>query len=331
MTTGLTPWKTFLLFVKRKLQELAILLELLWIFFPGILFIFLSFFLFTRLLQGKDLIVLALESTVSGFYLLTGLIFWAGVSWYTGRLIAYNHDKLFQKASQSLYHAPRIMGFLCFSVMIYAFLELPEMNTQKWVPLLVMAADMFAYYFFHRMFERVKDRESENTLNRYRVIVFIILLILFLIAGYVNRAMVYLVCLPLMQLGFLFLVIIRRKITDTDDIAGQGFFYKILNWILTDESGTRSAARNQLILKGEWKIFKWFNAAAAIAIIIYLLAIFNLNFSRILSPLPFALLAFGILLGFGNIIALLSTKMKINFHFLFIALVFLVGPACRAT
>lgn len=325
MATNITTWKTFLLFIKRKLQELAILLELLWIFFPGILFILLSAFLFTRLLQGKDLIILALESSVSGFYLLTGLIFWSGVSWYTGRLIAYNHDKLFEKASRALYHAPRVMGFLCFTVLIYAFLKLPEMNTPKLVPVLVIAVDLLVYYFFHRLFERFKDRESETVLNRYRNIVLVILLILFFIAGYVNQAMVYLLCLPLMQLGFLFLVIIRRKITETDIIAGHGFFYRTLNWILTDESGTRSAARNQMILKGEWNIFKWFNVSAIIAITIYLLAIFNLTFSRILSPLPFALLAFGILLGAGNIIALLSTKTKINFHFILIVLVFAVG------
>ena len=61
---------TILLFIKRKFQELAILLELVWIFFPGILFILLSLFVFTQLLQGKDVIALALESAYRGFFLL---------------------------------------------------------------------------------------------------------------------------------------------------------------------------------------------------------------------------------------------------------------------
>ena len=80
-----------------------------------------------------------------------------------------------------------------------------------------------------------------------------------------------------------------------------------------------------LILKGEWEIFKWFNLATIVAMGIYFLSIFNLSFSRFLSPFPFALLAFGILLGVGNLVALFSTKLKINFHFIFFMLVVLVG------
>jgi predicted acylesterase/phospholipase RssA len=332
-----TPaWNSFLLFIKKKLQQLAILLELGWVFFPGILFIVLSAIVFTRLLQGKDVIALSLESSFRGYFFLTGLLFWAGVTWYTGRLIAYNHDTLFQKASNALYHAPRVMGFLCFTVLIYAFLVLPQNDTADWLIALVLITDLVAYFIFHWIFERIKDRQEEKKLDRYRNITLLILAVLFLFAGYFNTATVYLVCLPMMQLGFLFLVIIRRKITETaistknkdgntSEAKPDNYLYKALNWILTDDQGDRSMERSQLILKGEWKIFKWFNLGTILALSIYFLAIFNLPFSRFLSPFPFALLAFGILLGFGNLVALFSTKLKINFHFIFFMLVVLVG------
>lgn len=329
-------WTSILLFIKRKFQELAIFLELVWIFFPGILFILLSIFVFTQLLQGKDVIALALESAYRGFFLLIGLLFWAGVTWYTARLIAYNHDSLFLKAGKALYHAPRLMGFLCFTVLIYAFLELPQMHTPDWVIVLFLIADLATYFIFHWIFERIKDRQEEKALDRYRIITLILLAALFLFAGFYNSARGYLICLPMMQLGLLFLVIIRRKMTEalitaenaegnTPDIKPVNILYRSLNWILNDDQGKRSEEKNRLILKGEWEIFKWFNLAALVALGIYFLSIFNLSFSRFLSPFPFALLAFGILLGFGNLVALSSTKLKINFHFIFFMLVVLVG------
>ena len=140
---------TILLFIKRKFQELAILLELVWIFFPGILFILLSLFVFTQLLQGKDVIALALESAYRGFFLLIGLLFWSGVTWYTARLIAYNHDSLFLKARNALYHAPRLMGFLCFTVLMYAFLKLPLTHTPDWLIVLTLVTDYRPCHLFY--------------------------------------------------------------------------------------------------------------------------------------------------------------------------------------
>ncbi|MGL6266792.1 MAG: hypothetical protein ACRC2O_02660, partial [Chitinophagaceae bacterium] len=336
MPTRNSIWTSILLFIKRKFQALAIFLELLWVFFPGILFLLLSFVVFTQLLQGQDVIALALESAIRGFFFLTGLLFWSGVTWYSGRLIAYNHDSLFLKASQALYHAPRLMGFLCFTVLVYAFLKLPQMHTPDWVVVIILITDLAAYFIFHWIFERIKDSREEKVLDRYRNITLFILAVFFLLAGIYNDASVYLFCLPMMQLGLLFLVIIRRKITEsqiitenengnTPEIKKVNILYSALNWILNDDRGLRTEERSRQILKGEWKIFKWFNLAVLTALSIYFLSIFNLSFSRFLSPFPFALLAFGILLGFGNLVALFSTKMKINFHFLFFVLIVLIG------
>ncbi len=51
----------------------------------------------------------------------------------------------------------------------------------------------------------------------------------------------------------------------------------------------------------------------------------NIYFARFLSPLPIILLSFGVLLGAGNILSLLSTKLQINFHFLFITGLIIIG------
>ena len=51
---------------------------------------------FWMLPQGRDLIRLCLEGkNFSGLVFMLATVFWVFVTWYTGRLIAYNHSGLF--------------------------------------------------------------------------------------------------------------------------------------------------------------------------------------------------------------------------------------------
>ena len=59
--------------------------------------------------------------------------------------------------------------------------------------------------------------------------------------------------------------------------------------------------------------------------IFYSLGIFSLDFSRWLGPFPFIILAFGVLLAFGNLIAAFSVRYKVNFHFLLLLAAFFLG------
>ena len=86
----------------------------------------------SQLLQGQDAIVLALESRWRGFFVITALVFWATVTWYSSRLIAYNKDEIFLRFPKGLYHAPRLLGYACFAVALHAFLVLPGHSIGRW-------------------------------------------------------------------------------------------------------------------------------------------------------------------------------------------------------
>ena len=96
--------------LKKTLQQLAILLQVFWAFMPGILFIGIGYTFFTHFIQGKDIVITAMNSRQSALFFLIGLFFWTLITWYTSRLIAYNHDRLFHIAKEGLYHTPRILG-----------------------------------------------------------------------------------------------------------------------------------------------------------------------------------------------------------------------------
>jgi hypothetical protein len=82
----------------------------------------------TSFIQGRDVIIITLESSWRGLFFMTALLFWATVSWYSSRLIAYNQDELFDIFPNGLYHAPRILGFTCFTVVMLSFLAIEPLD-----------------------------------------------------------------------------------------------------------------------------------------------------------------------------------------------------------
>lgn len=331
-----TPsWLRILVQLRRALQHFAILLKLLWVFFPGVLLIAIAGHLLTHLLQGQDVVMIALESKTRGFFVMTGLVFWAVVAWYSSRLIAYNKDSLFELFPQGLYHAPRLIGYGCFAAILYAFLNLPVLGLPNWLPGWIMAVDFALYFLFHRVFENIRDRHDEDALDKYRKMDIASMVLIFVACGALNDARAYALLIPPLQIGLLYLVVVRRKIKESAMHKGleakhsykdsESRMQKILEWILTDKTTRRPADRKQYILMGEVAIFRSFNIVSLVSIFIYLAAVFNLPASRFISPFPIILLAMGILVGFANMITLLSIKYKINVHFLYVLLVILVG------
>lgn len=75
--------------LKKILQQIAIILQVLWAFMPGILFIGIGYAFFGFFIQGKDIVITAMNSRQSALFFLIGLFFWVLITWYTSRLIAY--------------------------------------------------------------------------------------------------------------------------------------------------------------------------------------------------------------------------------------------------
>ncbi len=84
-------------FGQRVLRYISQISKSIWLFFPGIVFLFLFIFCFWTLGQGKDILIafteneshtiLSLNYTRIIFFIAIG--FWAYVSWYSSRIISY--------------------------------------------------------------------------------------------------------------------------------------------------------------------------------------------------------------------------------------------------
>ena len=71
--------------------------------------------------------------------------------------------------------------------------------------------------------------------------------------------------------------------------------------------------------------YRWFLITSIVGIGCYLGLIGSLSFARMVGPFSSVLLAFGVLLIFGNFITALSAKYKLNFHFLLFLLASMIG------
>jgi hypothetical protein len=322
--------------LKKGLQQLAILLQLLWAFLPAILFILFAYVFFSGFVQGKDIILTGLKSRQTGLFFIIGLLFWVLITWYTSRLIAYNHDRLFQVAQKGLYHAPRILGYACFTVTIIALAVLNPAESNNWIELMILSISAIGYAVLHPLFEKIKNKSNRKALILYRNGLGLLFIIIIGTMVLLNTILSYICMLPVLQAGYLFLVITRKKISENNQkhhpdpahknlINIQLAYHHLVVWIFTDKEGKRESLKKELMIQTEKNIFLWFNIFSFAAMLVYFAAVFSISFSRYITSLPIILLSFGILLGAGNIITLFSLKQKMNFHFLVLVAIIIAG------
>ena len=205
------------MFFKKYLQKLAIFLQLFWALFPGILLLSIAYLFFSNLIQGKDILITGLRSRQTGFFFTIALFFWVLVTWYTSRLIAYNNDWLFSITKEGLYHTPRILGYACFTVIIISIflLESPLKNIYLiHIGILLYAA--IVYMTLHPIFERIKNARERTTLINLRYLLWFLFFVTTAIMVTLHSITSYIIGLSVIQVGFLFLVITRRKISETN-------------------------------------------------------------------------------------------------------------------
>ncbi len=322
--------------INKALQRLAIFLQVFWVFFPGILFLLIAYFFFNNTLQGIDIIITGLDSRKTGLLFLIGLLFWTTVTWYTSRLIAYNNDRLFHVAKEELYQTPRLLGYGCFTTIICALVKLRFSIENNFLIASFIIGSFLVFVVLHFLFEKIKNKTDRNELKKYRKILWIAYVFTIIIMVLVNSLNCYIISLPLLQIGYLYAVVTRRKISQTNIsknklpdhkhiLSARSQYRKLILWIFHDKARIEDPLKKEIMVQTEKNIFFLFSCFSLMALGIYIAAVYSLAFSRSLTALPIILLSFGILLGAGNIIALFSVKQKINFHFLLIIAVVIAG------
>jgi hypothetical protein len=319
-------------------ERVTVFLKALYIFFPGIIFLLLGLFIFLNLPQGKDIIYQSTDgrnSWLTGLYLVLATIFWVFTTWYTARLIAYNHDDLFAKTPWVLYHFPRLLGYFIFLVLWLAIFLIDDvehkLNGWAWA---AAGIDLIIYIFFaenlERSFEKINEPRRRLLIIRNVVRGLILLSCVVVIIGWQRKAVdVLLYTIPIFQLGFLFLVILRHPLyksvsKENPGTERQVAISKYLKWTFSgDSKGTSSKSKLDPLF--ERPVFIIYHIIAFFALLCYLLSINYLPFAREVSSFPLALLAFGILLGIINFLGLLSRKKNVNFNFLLLSLIIIAG------
>ena len=322
--------------IKKLLQQLAIIIQVGRTFFPSILLLTIAYAFFKDFVQGKDIILTGLQSRQTSFFFLVGLLFWVLITWYTSRLIAYNHDRLYLIAKKGLYHTPRILGYLCFTVILLSFTALYPAFDNFYIHIGILVLNLIVYGVLQHFFEIIKNRKRRELLIRFRIITWVAFILIIAVMVVVNKLQTYIYLLPVLQTGYLYLVITRRKISESSTkhskipswwalTTSRDKYRQFITWIFTDPASRKEPVQNDVVIQTEKNIFSLFLLFSVSALIIYLNAVLNIHFARFISPLPIILLSFGVLLGAGNILSLLSTKLQINFHFLFIAGLIITG------
>ncbi len=274
--------------IKKMLQQLAILIQLGRAFFPSILLISLVYIFFTDFVQGKDIIITGLQSKQTGFFFLIALLFWVLITWYTSRLLAYNNDRLFRVAKKELYHSPRLLGYFCFTVVFMALTSLQPRYDQLYIHVFILALNFTLYLLLHRSIVQFNNASNPDLLQKIRMIIWMIFIGSIACMVYVNSLATYISFLPILQSGYLYLVITRRKIsvahakeknTDPDHLIEKARkqYKRLIIWIFTDPTRQKDTLNKELTMQTEKNIFFLFMVFSFLAFLIYLIFIFDIS------------------------------------------------------
>jgi len=346
--------------VQRPFQVITVFLRYLWLLFPSFLFLIVSSLCFWALMQGKDLLIASLESKWGTSVVLWALVFWVITTWYSSRMLVYKRDSLYfcgreyfnqeepsgfwnlmyYKCSEAIgFHLPRLFGYLAFAIVLIGYLQLPirknpiSGSTPRWLLLGFMGAYILFSWILDRWGKGLIHKQRKRILTNVYWLSLVMLVLLTLkplllpplnvgyrdtinLGAYRSNATVLLVLLLIVQHLYLFLVVTRRLVIETESKehkAKSEVEYAYFLWGLIR------------IYKSERIFFLVFNLISILALIIYVSGVLSIKAAMGIGSLNFAILAFGILVGFFQLVSLLSINSRINLHIIFFILVIIFG------
>lgn len=239
---------------------------------------------------------------------------------------------MYQQMPGMMFHYPRISGFYVYTMFIIAFLGKPGLMTAPYLnspgilSLLLLSG---AYYWLLNI--SIK-KVSVLFIRRYgfarftRVYHWLFVVNIGLIAGFGlirNSHYTMLLAAFLMQALFMFLVANRKRV---NEISAPLWARDASRYILTRIFGSAQ----QRIPRYEDLTFIVLNLFAAIAVIVFVMSVFWMDFSIGFGTLGVILLAFSFYTGLFNLLRVLSWVYKVNLIF-FIVLLLLLGSLVNET
>ena len=343
---------SILSFIKKLLQVFTIFLRYVWLIFPACLFLFAAYSCFWTLSQGRDLLISSLENNWRVSVLWIALVFWVFATWYSSRILVYKNARLFKcgedyfkkniaenekaavpskgfninwvlyKCSETLgFHLPRLMGYLCFAIIILAYWQLPVIKNpiSAGFASLLLLVYILLYIIFNRPFALfgswLVKKGSQKLLYLFYWLTLAVFIIFFILQYYISsyfkpdlnaHAFIVIALTIILQHLFLFVVINRRQLM-TDDIKPSEqkdtFIEKDMSRL---QKTIRIIFRFADVPWSERRFFFIFNLISIIAICIYLGGVMNIHFAMNISSMNFTILAFGILVGYFGLVSIFS-------------------------
>ncbi len=312
------------------------LLSCLWLFFPGVITIIGSFFLFTKLSIGQDIIIQVSEYAGPRFFSFIAICFWAYVIWYSARIVSYKKGKDATNSLRNAFltHGPRLLAFNAFVSIETAILGLPGLQRligvtvgktlYTWELLVFILVQNVIYWLINLSFGPAQTHRKRNKILLILLIIAIICFwSMFMCIGlrcdnsapvYPTYLSGYAIFLFLLQLLFTWAFIRREQDIRKGD-ADHSEKLKALNRKITNS--THGA--------NEVGYFIWFNLLSLIGISIYFTSIFSIPFANSMGPLAVVLTAFGFLIGLAGIISFFSIQYQLNFFFILLLVLFISG------
>ncbi|MBK8847653.1 MAG: hypothetical protein IPO27_14365 [Bacteroidetes bacterium] len=308
----------------RSIRQLRHLINFGWRYIIFFAFILITAILFTAVQQGQDVLLSTLEYSWGSFFLTFSLLFWAYSSWYTSRLIGYaalkhtpRQPRIFKMYNT---HIPRIVGYLCFSVVEFALINL----------LAYKFIDNYGNIFFlgylsfkllvYKLINRQKLFHSfKKEFLWYLLFAQALLLLQSALLVNFNSLEVRIILITILIIinSLLFLIFTISRHTRNNKNNNQNTF-----------EGTRQFIT--YVNSKEPAYTYAFYGLSVCAFILYLVGIFSLSFSRIVGPCNFFFLGTTIMqLGMG-LITLLSVLNRINYHVPLLMLVLFVNFIFKA-
>ncbi|NOS94444.1 MAG: hypothetical protein HOP30_21225 [Cyclobacteriaceae bacterium] len=297
-----------------------------WFYAPGVITIFIGYFLLTKLTQGQDVVMLVGEAKLPVLFTAVGVILWAFFVWYCSRLIGY--EKRFNDVNWPLDYLslfPRLLAYNTFVVVQTAIIALPTVGSDNSYLLWAFVFLQNAYYFILQKAIKTKDKVATIAALFIAALYTGYLVFLYLRNQDGEAHEYHLPWMALLLFGLQILVLyffILRRVK-IDQNAGHGYPDDAIDYV---SIGSIKVIKVPAWLKAQEKnTFLIFNIISGLAIALYFVVLNSVWVASQLGPLPVVLLAFGILAGLATIITYLSMRVKFNLFFVLLVIAIVVG------
>jgi hypothetical protein len=330
---------TILVLLSPLVQKLFLLGEVIQVFrtyFIGIASVAIIYFILIKLTPGQDVVIQVGEFDGPFYATILCLTFWAGVMWYSSRLVGYVKVDSIKHRTWLWRHenVPRIIAFNAFVSVQAAILALPTVLKLDQSQLLAFVAIQNVLYFiWTSLISAWRGNEntvaSKKTTNwTYRVI-FIVFSAVYVIGllSFVDGKDLYAIRLSWLALGLyvlqfvgIFLLIERRRNISTNDTKQPGTWaYLTLFRVKLLKVPGDVQAREQTS-------FQVFNFLVFGGMVVYAFG-FNTMLIDRMGSLAVTLISFAMLVGVANILTVTSIANRINLFFYLFVWALLLGSS----